>query len=160
MRRRDFIKVIAVAAANWPLMSRAQGRTARVGVLMVVAETDAESDRLAGAFERGFGAAGWQKGRVTAFSATYKQPNRELAWSSCPPTPWLTESLPDRATRLSRSRSSRSNVAFAGMLIRAGELNLALEVKLTARQRRLPVFQIFARGKNQRTIPWNRHLPK
>ena len=63
MRRRDFVKVIAVSAATWPLTSRAQGRTARVGVLMVVAETDPESERLAGAFERGLGAAGWQKGR-------------------------------------------------------------------------------------------------
>jgi len=63
MRRRDFVKVIAVSAATWPLTSRAQGRTARVGVLMVVAETDPEAERLAGAFERGLGAAGWQKGR-------------------------------------------------------------------------------------------------
>src|SRR6516162_3153451 len=63
MRWRDFVKVIAVSAATWPLTSRAQGRTARVGVLMVVAETDPEAERLAGAFERGLGAAGWQKGR-------------------------------------------------------------------------------------------------
>ena len=63
MRRRDFVKVIAVSAATWPLVSRAQGRTARVGALMVIAETDPESERLAGTFERGLGAAGWQKGR-------------------------------------------------------------------------------------------------
>ena len=51
MRRHDFIKVIAGSATLWPLAVRAQARKARVGALMVVAETDSESERLAGAFE-------------------------------------------------------------------------------------------------------------
>ena len=59
-------------------MSRAQGRTARVGVLMVVAETDPESDRLAGAFERGFGAAGWQKGRNLELTYRWGASNPDL----------------------------------------------------------------------------------
>ena len=63
MRRREFITLLVGATAAWPLMSRAQGRTARVGVLMVVAETDPESERLAGSFEKGLDEAGWHKGR-------------------------------------------------------------------------------------------------
>jgi len=61
MRRRDFIKGI-VGWTAWPLAARAQERIVRLGALMVVAETDLESARLAGVFERGLGAAGWQKG--------------------------------------------------------------------------------------------------
>ena len=62
MKRREFITLVG-GAAVWPLAARAQERTARVGALMAVAETDSESERLAGAFETGLGAAGWHKGR-------------------------------------------------------------------------------------------------
>ena len=62
MKRREFIALLGVEVA-WPLIARAQERTARVGALMAVAETDSESERLAGAFETGLGAAGWHKGR-------------------------------------------------------------------------------------------------
>src|SRR6516165_637059 len=78
MRRRDFIKVIAVSAATWPLTSRAQGRTARLGALMTVAETDSESERLAGGFERGLGAAGWQKGRNLELIYRWGESNPDL----------------------------------------------------------------------------------
>ena len=77
MRRREFITLIGGAAA-WPLVSRAQGRTARVGVLMVVAETDPESERLAGAFERGLSAAGWQKGRNLELTYRWGASNPDL----------------------------------------------------------------------------------
>jgi putative ABC transport system substrate-binding protein len=62
VRRREFITLLGGAVA-WPLIARAQERTARMGALMAVAETDSESERLAGAFETGLGAAGWHKGR-------------------------------------------------------------------------------------------------
>ena len=77
MRRREFITLIGGAAA-WPLVSRAQGRTARVGELMVVAETDPESERLAGAFERGLSAAGWQKGRNLELTYRWGASNPDL----------------------------------------------------------------------------------
>jgi putative ABC transport system substrate-binding protein len=62
MRRRDVIKLIAGAAVS-PHMARAQARTARVGAFMVIAETDPESNRLAGALESGLDAAGWHRDR-------------------------------------------------------------------------------------------------
>jgi putative ABC transport system substrate-binding protein len=77
MKRREFITLIGGAAA-WPLMSRAQGRTARVGALMVIAETDSESERLADAFERGLGAAGWYKGRNLELTYRWGASNPDL----------------------------------------------------------------------------------
>jgi putative ABC transport system substrate-binding protein len=59
-------------------MSRAQGRTARVGVLMVVAETDPESERLAGAFEKGLDEAGWHKGRNLELTYRWSASNPDL----------------------------------------------------------------------------------
>ena len=78
MRRRDFVRAIVSSATAWPLMSRAQGRTARVGALMVVAETDPESERLAGAFERGLRAAGWYKGRNLELTYRWGASNPDL----------------------------------------------------------------------------------
>ena len=42
MRRRDFVTVIGSASALWPLAVRSQqaARVGRVGVLMVLSETD------------------------------------------------------------------------------------------------------------------------
>jgi putative tryptophan/tyrosine transport system substrate-binding protein len=77
MRRRKFITLIGGAAA-WPLVSRAQGRTARVGALMVIAETDSQAERLAGAFEGGLGAAGWQKGRNLDLTYRWGASNPDL----------------------------------------------------------------------------------
>jgi putative ABC transport system substrate-binding protein len=45
---------------------------------MVVAETDPESERLAGAFERGLGAAGWQKGRNLELTYRWGASNPDL----------------------------------------------------------------------------------
>jgi putative ABC transport system substrate-binding protein len=62
MRPREFITLVGGAAA-WPLIARSQERTARVGALMAVAETDPDSKRFVLAFETGLDAAGWHKGR-------------------------------------------------------------------------------------------------
>ena len=78
MRRRDFIKVIAGSAAAWPPVSRAQERTARMGALMVIAETDPESERLAGAFEKGLDEAGWHKGRNLELTYRWSASNPDL----------------------------------------------------------------------------------
>jgi len=78
MRRREFIALLVGATAACPFMSRAQGRTARVGVLMVVAETDPESERLAGAFEKGLDEAGWHKGRNLELTYRWSASNPDL----------------------------------------------------------------------------------
>ena len=62
MRRREFITLVGGAAAGWPLAARAQERMIRVGALMVFAETDPESKRVASAFERGLDEAGMGQG--------------------------------------------------------------------------------------------------
>ena len=66
MRRREFITLLggsAAASMHCPLGARSQGQSARIGVLMVVAETDPDAKRLVEAFETQLDAAGWHKGR-------------------------------------------------------------------------------------------------
>jgi putative tryptophan/tyrosine transport system substrate-binding protein len=65
MKRRQFITLLGGAVAAWPLVARAQQpeRVRRVGVLMVVAETDPDAKRLVEALETRLDAAGWHKGR-------------------------------------------------------------------------------------------------
>jgi putative ABC transport system substrate-binding protein len=63
MRRRDFIKVIAVSAAAWPLAARAQSATPIVGFLMGV-QVPAN---LVLAFRQGLGELGYVEGQSVAF---------------------------------------------------------------------------------------------
>jgi putative tryptophan/tyrosine transport system substrate-binding protein len=64
MRRRDFIKGIAGAAAAWPLSARAQQeRMRRIGVLMQLADSDPESRIQVGAFLQSLSELGWAVGR-------------------------------------------------------------------------------------------------
>jgi len=64
MRRREFIGGLAGAAA-WPLSVRAQqtDRMRRVGVLMGVAENEAEGQSRIKAFRQGLEDWGWAEGR-------------------------------------------------------------------------------------------------
>src|SRR6202048_5614863 len=61
MRRRDFIKVIAGAAAASPLAAHAQQpeRVWRIGVLMAYAESDPEGQARVAAFREGLQKLGW-----------------------------------------------------------------------------------------------------
>lgn len=65
MRRRDFITIIASAAAAWPLAVRA-GQTdhmRRLGVLFSITEADAEGQARVAALKLGLLEHGWIEGR-------------------------------------------------------------------------------------------------
>ena len=72
MRRRDFIKVIAVSVA-WPLPASAQQpeQTRRIGVLMNRAANDAEGQARLAAFRQALQQLGWSEGR---------NPRRPVTW--------------------------------------------------------------------------------
>jgi putative tryptophan/tyrosine transport system substrate-binding protein len=65
MRRRDFIKLIAGAAAAWPLVARAQQgeRVRRVAVLFALATEDPEFQARLAAVVQGLHDLGWIEGR-------------------------------------------------------------------------------------------------
>jgi ABC-type uncharacterized transport system substrate-binding protein len=64
MRRRKFITLLGVAAVACPLGARAQvQRVRRIGVLMGIAETDAEARSRATALQQGLQELGWTEGR-------------------------------------------------------------------------------------------------
>ena len=64
MRRREFIGVITSAAATWPLAARAQqpGRMRRLGVLMAVAESDADARKGISILQESLQKLGWKDG--------------------------------------------------------------------------------------------------
>jgi putative ABC transport system substrate-binding protein len=61
MRRRDFITLLGVAAASWPLAARAQksDRMRRVGVLIASAEGDPQTEKYLRALKGALRALGW-----------------------------------------------------------------------------------------------------
>ena len=65
IKRRDFIALIGVAAASWPLAARAQqgARMRRIGLLMGWPESDAEARSERAAFMQELGKLGWTDGR-------------------------------------------------------------------------------------------------
>jgi ABC-type uncharacterized transport system substrate-binding protein len=65
MKRRDFIVALGGVAASRPLAAFAQrsDRTARIGVLMGIGESDPEAGPRVEALEQGFRELGWTKGR-------------------------------------------------------------------------------------------------
>jgi hypothetical protein len=64
MRRRDFIKAIAVST-TWPIAARAQqsGGLKRLGVLMAPEENDPEGKAQLSEFTQALAALGWIEGR-------------------------------------------------------------------------------------------------
>ena len=65
MRRRDFLGIVSVAAAAWPLDARAQQseRIRRIGVLSNLAADDPEGQARLAVFLRGLLELGWVDGR-------------------------------------------------------------------------------------------------
>jgi putative tryptophan/tyrosine transport system substrate-binding protein len=65
VRRREFIALVGGAAAAWPLVARAQHPAEgmrRIGVLMVIAQSDPEAQPRVEAFEQGLRELGWISG--------------------------------------------------------------------------------------------------
>ena len=64
MRRREFITLLGGAAAVWPLAAQAQSTPAikRIGILMGLAEADAEGQARITAFRQGLRQLGWTEG--------------------------------------------------------------------------------------------------
>ena len=64
MRRRQFITLLAGAAAAWPLATRAQQaeRIRHIGVLMAFSENDPEAQSWARGFREELGKLGWTEG--------------------------------------------------------------------------------------------------
>ena len=64
MRRREFIKLLAGAAATWPPLARAQQRERmrRIGVLVAYAESDPEAQARVAAFRQRLRELGWTEG--------------------------------------------------------------------------------------------------
>jgi putative ABC transport system substrate-binding protein len=65
MRRREFISLLACAAAEWPVAGRAQQRERirRIGVFMPGAANDPEFEARNAALLQGLGGLGWTVGR-------------------------------------------------------------------------------------------------
>jgi putative ABC transport system substrate-binding protein len=64
MRRREFVSLLAGAAAAWPLVARAQqgARMRRIGVLAGLAENDPEMQAQLTALQEGLNKLGWSEG--------------------------------------------------------------------------------------------------
>ena len=64
MRRRDFVKGVAGSAITWPLAAQAQQaeRMRRLGVLMAVAQSDADARKGIGILQDRLQTLGWKDG--------------------------------------------------------------------------------------------------
>jgi ABC-type uncharacterized transport system substrate-binding protein len=81
MKRREFITLLGGAAATWPLAARAeQGeRVRRIGALMVLAESDSQSQRRIIALQQGLEQLGWTVGRNLVIDYRWGISNPEQA---------------------------------------------------------------------------------
>src|SRR5438105_14404794 len=73
LKRRDFIKLLGGAVAALPLAARAQqpDRMRHVGVIVGLAEDDAEAKARFAGFRQGFEKLGWIEGRNCRFNYRY-----------------------------------------------------------------------------------------
>jgi putative tryptophan/tyrosine transport system substrate-binding protein len=81
MKRREFIKLLGVSVAAWPLMVRAQqaGPMRRVGVLINGLIGDPLQQSNAAAFEQVLRSQGWRPGQNIELDYRWTQDNSEVA---------------------------------------------------------------------------------
>jgi ABC-type uncharacterized transport system substrate-binding protein len=86
LKRRDFISLLSGAAAAWPLTARAQqpDRMRRIGVLMVLAESDPEGQAYVAAFQEGLQKLGWTDDRNVRIDTRWGagEPDRLRAYAA------------------------------------------------------------------------------
>jgi len=83
MKRREFIALIASAAATWPLAARAQQseRMRRVAILVPYPKGDLEFEVRVRAFRQELGKLGWTDGDNLQFDERWTADNMELVWA-------------------------------------------------------------------------------
>jgi putative ABC transport system substrate-binding protein len=81
LNRRDFVALLAAAAAVWPATAWAQqrGRMRRIGVLMTVGAGAPEGQSRLTAFAQGLQEFGWTEGRNVVIEYRWAAGNPELA---------------------------------------------------------------------------------
>jgi putative tryptophan/tyrosine transport system substrate-binding protein len=79
MKRREFIALLGVAAAAWPLAARAQQgeRVRHIGVLMASAADDSENQARMAAFLQGLAQLGWTDGRNVLIDTRWATTNAD-----------------------------------------------------------------------------------
>ena len=77
MRRRDFITLLGIAAAAWPLTTGAQqaGGMLRIGVLMSLAADDPQAQARLAAFVQSLQELGWTDGRNVSIDTRWSAGN-------------------------------------------------------------------------------------
>jgi ABC-type uncharacterized transport system substrate-binding protein len=77
MRRREFITLLGIAAAAWPLTTGAQqaGGMRRIGVLMSLASDDPQAQARLAAFVRSLKELGWTDGRNVSIDTRWSAGN-------------------------------------------------------------------------------------
>ena len=80
MSRRAFIKLLGGAAAAWPFAARAQQpeRMRRIGMLMLSADTDANTQARAKAFADALDGVGWKQGKNIQFEYRWTRGDSKL----------------------------------------------------------------------------------
>src|SRR5215831_12632478 len=142
MKRRLFITLLGGAAVAWPLAARAQQgeRMRRIGVLMVLAESDSQSQRRITAFQEGLEKLGWTVGRNLAIDYRWGVSDPEGARAT---TSELLSLAPDlilanaiSALRGAQQATHTVPIVFTG--VRSRRASRALQLCSTRRQPPLP----------------------
>ena len=114
MRRREFITGLT-AAATLPLAARAQqsDRMRRIGVLMSLAEDDAEEQARLRAFVQTLQQLGWEEGRNLRIDARWDDAARRLRLALAPGSRMLPPGSQSIEVAIVGAKE-RKNVTFAG----------------------------------------------